>query len=65
MYKTWLLLLTFLIFQLPATAQEYRMGVVTDFEKSNQLDSIVQLIVKQIDLTLGAGKNVKLLNDTL
>ena len=65
MYKTWLLLLTFLIFQLPATAQEYTMGVVTDFEKSNQLDSIVQIMVKQIGLTLGAGKEVKLLKDNV
>lgn len=54
------MLLIFLISLATVKAQEYKIGIVTDFEQSKQLDSIIQIIVKQFDQTLGSGKNVTL-----
>ena len=60
MYKKWLIIPVLLILLLPASAQEIKVGVVTDFVKSPELDSIIQIIVRQFDQTVGAGKEIVL-----
>jgi len=39
-------------------AQEYKLGVVTDFQQSVELDSVLQIMVSQIDQTAGSGKKI-------
>jgi outer membrane protein len=59
MNKT-ILLLVFLVIIFPATAQEFKIGVVTDFGKTAEMDSVLRLMVNQIDQTIGSSKNVTL-----
>ena len=40
-------------------AQSLNLGILTDFEKSVDIDSIFQLVVGEIDRTIGPGTNVK------
>lgn len=65
MCRNGLLLLTLLFFSLTVSAQEFKIGIVTDFKQSNKLDSIVQIMVKQIALTLGSGKHLRLLKENI
>jgi outer membrane protein TolC/ABC-type uncharacterized transport system substrate-binding protein len=41
-----------------AISQEFKLGVVTDFGNTAQMDSVLRLIVNQIDQTTGTGKRV-------
>jgi len=43
---------------LPAKAQEFKIGIVTDFPQSFEIDSILRMMVNQIDQTTGTGKAV-------
>ena len=65
MHKKWFILIVLLTFLLSVRAQEYKIGIVTDFAQSTELDSIIQSIVKQFDQTLGSGKNVTLFNENI
>ena len=65
MFKKWLILPVLMILLLPARSQEFKVGVVTDFVESAQLDSIIQIIVRQFDQTLGSGKDIVLLKENV
>jgi outer membrane protein TolC len=65
MYKKWFTLIILLTSLVSARAQEYKIGVVTDFVQSAELDSIIQTIVNQFDQTLGSGKEVILLKENV
>lgn len=65
MYKKWFTLIILLTSLVSARAQEYKIGVVTDFVQSVELDSIIQTIVNQFDQTLGSGKEVILLKENV
>ena len=41
-------------------AQSFNLGILTDFEKSVEIDSIFQVIVREIDRTSGPGTTVML-----
>lgn len=43
-----------------ATAQTHNLGIVTDFERSSQFDSIVQIIEEEINRTTGPAKSFAL-----
>jgi outer membrane protein len=43
---------------LPLKAQEFKIGIVTDFKQSFELDSTLWFMVNQIDQTIGSGKQV-------
>lgn len=54
-----LLLIPFLLLSFfGVNAQEYNLGVVTDFQQSVELDSVLQKMVNQIDQTAGSGKKI-------
>lgn len=63
MSKFWLVVFSFFLFFMSASAQKIKVGIVSDYEKSKQLDSIVNLIIKQVDITLGVNKRVEFLNE--
>jgi len=65
MHKKWFILMVLLTTLVSVRAQEYKVGVVTDFVQSAELDSIIQTIVKQFDQTLGSAKNVILLKENV
>jgi len=55
------LLTLFLIASLaPLRAQEFNFGIITDYEQSSELDSIIVMMVKQIDQTIGSGRTVNI-----
>ncbi len=58
MRNTIAIVLLFMIFLLPAKAQDYKIGIVTDFRQSPEMDSILRVMVNQIDQTIGSGKTV-------
>ncbi len=51
-----MLILTVSLF--PAKSQEFKIGVVTDFIQSVEMDSILRIMVNQIDQTVGSGKRM-------
>jgi len=54
-----ILLIPFLVLSFfGVNAQEFKLGVVTDFQQSVELDSVLQLMVTQIDQTAGSGKKI-------
>ena len=63
MYKTSLIIVSLLATLFSVNAQEYKLGILTDFDKSAKLDSTFQVFVNQFNSTLGVGKEVKLLKD--
>lgn len=44
----------------PLTAQEYKIGIVTDFRQSFEIDSIIRYMVDQVDQTIGSGNTLTL-----
>jgi outer membrane protein TolC len=45
---------------LPAKGQEFSLGVITDYPQSSDLDSVMRLMVSQIDQTVGSAKKITL-----
>lgn len=41
-------------------SQDYALGVITDYRQTVELDSVIGLIVSQIDQTIGSGKHINL-----
>lgn len=55
-----ILLLIFIVSLMPLRGQEFNIGIVTDFRQSPEMDSILRIMVNQIDQTIGSGKTVTL-----
>jgi outer membrane protein len=53
-----IIMLILLVSLFPAKGQEYKIGVVTDFMKSVEMDSILRMMVNQIDQTVGSAKRM-------
>jgi outer membrane protein TolC len=60
-----ILLLAFLLSLHPLRAQDYSLGVITDYPKSVQLDSVLEIMTDQIDRTIGATGRVILDNEDI
>ncbi|MDX1313879.1 MAG: TolC family protein [Eudoraea sp.] len=58
--KKILLLFYTLLLSLSGSAQNLEIGILTDFEKSVEIDSIFQLVLGEIDRTIGPGTTVEL-----
>lgn len=56
---TFILILLMILLQ-PLRAQDFSLGVVTDYNQTTELDSILKLMVNQIDQTLGSLRNIDL-----
>ena len=50
---------------LNGNAQSFNLGILTDFEKSVEIDSIFQLVLGEIDRTIGPGTTVELNPDNI
>ncbi len=57
------LLLISLFITLSGAAQTLSLGVLTDFEKSPEIDSVIQVVVEEINKTIGPARSLELKSD--
>ena len=61
--KRILFILATFIFEVKAYSQEVKLGVITDFDKSMEIDSILRFVEAEINRTAGPAKQFDLDDD--